>query len=1094
MNPFCCAKTWIVVALLFLAADLVLGTDDAYVRQDGQRWTIGSAKVERVLALEDGRFILKSFRDRVTGRDLTATLASGEEFFFGLGSPPERWSGACGGWKLVDSQKRILKQGEVQLDITLERNAFQVTKSYVVYPSSSIIREWVTFRNNGVSPIRVVQPGFLNLSFHLGDPQALDFDWMTGGENHPGSWKLKTESISSEKPREFDSYEPFPNNQSASQFPGDGVLARIMINDRQAWPDSGWADSTNATVRVPFDFSGDIHAGDKLVFLVNMKGNMGWDTTEFNPTMTYADGETHSASKEFGKEQGKSGWKYQYRENGQFHDLVYYPGPNQWRKEQDNATGTPFIGVDNQHPATGQDATRVWIAPKSGHIRVSGTVCNTGNGSAGSGHYGFRPGTASYAPWYAFYNKKTKEGLVIGWDYFGHWSSSFSLSQDGAVTAQLKVAGHKQTLAPGESVSSPKAFAGLFQDDLDNAGNECLDWQYAYLWDYTRADWFPAIRMLGYWWKGTAWGQAGVGWTGGSPDFDGSYRKVFRVADLMRYVGADVYHRDWGWWDRAGDWNGPDFRTTSQYLREYGMGQLIYAFLYTVDSKSQVASAHPDWLISGNLDLSRPEVVQFMEGQLKMFVQRWGEFEWRNDSTFTEPRDGDDTPLLAQDEGFRKVLRDFLDQNPHCAFQAVNGGGNYGGYDYTRYSSSFSFSDGEVGVLRNYYAALLFPPDKTSDIPDLWDPGKYEKASWRGLLCINFDMTGDTWDPDKLEGVRELVDIYHYLQSKGVVGRWVHVYRPAIAGDDPTMYLQRLSRDAKRGVIIPKHPAPGTVTIKPKGLLPKETYFVSFHEGSQSENRTGADLMARGISFEKMPPGELIYLNLPMHPGSKLDTEPPTPPASVGQKVQSNMGYPGIALTWNPGTDNNWISYYQVFRNGAPIDRVAKGTFYFDHSAGADLAALYEVCSVDGAGNVSKKIQATGHAGRPAKILDDAGNFQFSGQWEHQTGLLPAYGGTLSSSQQKGASVKLSFEGRKVLLFSKLGAECGEAAVSMDGAATETIDTYSADDIWGVCIYSKELPNAGHHTLRIEVIGEHNPRAKGATIHLDGVRIEPMQR
>ena len=67
--------------------------------------------------------------------------------------------------------------------------------------------------------------------------------------------------------------------------------------------------------------------------------------------------------------------------------------------------------------------------------------------------------------------------------------------------------------------------------------------------------------------------------------------------------------------------------------------------------------------------------------------------------------------------------------------------------------------------MRNYYAALLFPPDKTSDIPDIWNPNDYNKATWRGLLCINFDMTGDTTDPAKLEGLRELVDIYHYLHQ-----------------------------------------------------------------------------------------------------------------------------------------------------------------------------------------------------------------------------------------------------------------------------------------------------------------------------------------
>ena len=102
----------------------------------------------------------------------------------------------------------------------------------------------------------------------------------------------------------------------------------------------------------------------------------------------------------------------------------------------------------------------------------------------------------------------------------------------------MKVAGHKQTLAPGESVTTPKAFVGLFSDDLDEAGNEVLDWQYRYLWDYTREPWFPAIRVLGYWMKGTGWGQPGVGWTGGSPDMESTFRKVFRVADLLRYALA----------------------------------------------------------------------------------------------------------------------------------------------------------------------------------------------------------------------------------------------------------------------------------------------------------------------------------------------------------------------------------------------------------------------------------------------------------------------------------------------------------------------------------------------------------------------------
>jgi len=1065
--------------------------EEAYITAEGNRWTLGTATAERVVALEEGKLLLKSFKDKVAGRELISGGTPSEEFSLRLGDAEEPLSGATGPWKLVRANQTKLNQGELQLDLTLQRGSLLVTKSYVVYPGSSIMRQWITLGNAGDQPLEVVEPGFLCETVRPGDPASLDFHWMTGGENRPGSWTLRTEKLSADKPRTFDSYEPFDGG--APVFPGDGINARVLLNGEQVWPAAGWQYVPNATVTVPVDFSVNVAAGDKLVFLVNMKGNIGWDTTSFDPTIRYDDGETHVASNEFSDKQGQNGWRYQYREGEQYVDLVYYPAPKQWRKEKDNATGTPFVGVGDQHPDANQDAARVWTAPKPGSVRVTAAVCNTGNRSGGGGRgYGFRMGTSTYAPWYALLAGDTGEGVVVGWDYFGHWASSFRVSADGAVTVQLNVAGHRQTLAPGESVTTPKAFVGLFREDLDEAGNEVLDWQYRYLWDYTREGWFPAIRMLGYWYRGTGWGQSGVGWTGGSPDFESTFRKVFRVADLMRYTGADVYHRDWGWWDRAGDWNGPDFRATGDYLRKHGMGQLIYAFLYTVDPQSQVAREHPDWVLGGStLDLSRPEVVAHLLGQLDQFVARWGDFEWRNDSTPTCPRNGDDTPLLGQDQGLRCVIRKFLDKHPGCAFQAVNGGGNNAGYDYARYASTVSFSDGAVGIIRNYYASLLLPPDKTSDIPDIWNPDKYDKAIWRGLLSINFDMTGDTWDPAKLEGIRELIDIYHYLAAKGVVGRWVRVYRPEIEGDDPTIYFQRLSQDRLRGVIIPKRPAPEAVTIKPKGLLPAATYHVSFHETPDAEDRVGADLMQKGIRLEKMPPGELIYLNLPLHPGSKRDRQPPDAPSEVIVKPGENMGFPGVEVTWKPGTDDNWVSYYEVFRNGAAIDKVAKGTYYFDHSAGADPAARYEVCTVDGAGNASAKVAGVGPAAEPARIVDDApaAHLSYVGDWQHEAGLQPAHAGTLTMSNREGAAVELAFEGSRVLWFSKLGANGGKAAVRVDGGPAEVVDTYSADDIWGVCVYRKQFP-AGRHTLEITVLGQHGPRANDSLVAVDGFRVE----
>ena len=816
--------------------------------------------------------------------------------------------------------------------------------------------------------------------------------------------------------------------------------------------------------------------------------------------------------KSFRKEQGKNGWRYQAIAQGEFHesktgqilDLTYNDSSQRWTKPGDKEGDSLFIGAGQMHPGKTEDVALVWIAPKAGRVNITADLTNLGNPPVPGAGRSYRNPTSTYAPWNALLSTETGEGVFMGLDYFGHWASQFLRSENGAIDAQYRVAGYDKTLQPDESLTTPKAFTGLFQKDLDNAGNECLDWQYAYLWDYTRAGWFPAIRMVGWWWKGTSLRIPGTALTGENGDTASAFRKVFRVADLMREVGGDVYHRDWGWWDRAGDWNGPDFKTMGAYLRKYGMGQLIYAFIYTVDSKSKVAREHPDWVINAALDLfksdvveyltldmSKPEVVEYLKRQLDEFRERFGPFEWRNDSNPTVPHNGD-TVLLGQDQGFREIIRTFLDRHPDSAFQAVNGGGLYVGYDYARYASSVSFSDGPVGILRNQWASLLLPPDKSSDIADAWQPDKYDKAIWRGLLTIFAEMTGDTWDPNKIEGVRELIDIYHYLGSQGVVGRWVHVYRPLITGDEPTMYFERLSRDGRRGIIIPKRQALNAVTIKPKGLNAGENYLVSFQESKASETRTGADLMANGIKIEKMEPGELIYMNLPYHPGNTLDKTPPTPPSNMRKAVAANMGYPGVELTWAPGRDDHWLSYYEVLRNGRVLDKVAKGTFYFDHSAGADVAAAYQIRSVDEAGLRSGLATAAGPAGRPALILDDAqGAISFAGKWQRQTDLQPAHEGTISRSDQTGASFSFGFEGAKFTWFTKLGEDCGEAAISIDGQREAVVDTYSADDIWGVGIYSKAFPAAGKHTVTITVLGKGGgPRGTGTAVYLDGVRVE----
>jgi hypothetical protein len=242
-----------------------------------------------------------------------------------------------------------------------------------------------------------------------------------------------------------------------------------------------------------------------------------------------------------------------------------------------------------------------------------------------------------------------------------------------------------------------------------------------------------------------------------------------------------------------------------------------------------------------------------------------------------------------------------------------------------------------------------------------------------------------------------------------------------------------------------------------------------------------------------MLPGELIYLNLPYHPGNKLDKTPPTAPSDAHTQRAMNMGYPGVELNWKAGNDDQWVSYYEVLRDGTLLDIVAKGTYYFDHSAGADLAARYEVRTVDGAGLRSGLITAEAPAGKRALVLDDtAADIHFVGAWRRQSGLQPAYLGTISGSNREGASFDLEFEGTKFTWFTKLGDEGGKAGISIDGEPDAVVDTYSADDIWGVGVFSKIFPSAGRHKVKISVLGQ-PPEAfgTGTFVYLDGIQVEP---
>ncbi len=91
-----------------------LTSDDAYIRRKGDAWVIGTVSVERTIALEDGRLRLRSFKSKRSGRELIPAGTIVDEL-------PAAIVGAEGEgpWKLQGAKPSQLKQGELQLELTL---------------------------------------------------------------------------------------------------------------------------------------------------------------------------------------------------------------------------------------------------------------------------------------------------------------------------------------------------------------------------------------------------------------------------------------------------------------------------------------------------------------------------------------------------------------------------------------------------------------------------------------------------------------------------------------------------------------------------------------------------------------------------------------------------------------------------------------------------------------------------------------------------------------------------------------------------------------------------------------------------------------
>ncbi|MCW2951740.1 MAG: hypothetical protein JWQ48_910 [Conexibacter sp.] len=994
------------VALVVLAAGAAdagaLTVGDAYATQGANActWTIGTAAVEKVLSFSSasGTYALTSFKNKLTSpvrEYVDASTPSSELRFDWDGATI---TGATAGWSCTSGSAASTTVGgaaAIQLDVTLARTGLRATKHYVVHPRTGVVREWTDIRNTDASAHTLARPSFLEQHV-MGDETAdSTLSWMSGARAVDNSWQQRSTPLSSSYARTFDSYDSFDCPATTAGVAGWHDISAYSAsgyNGMSEWHDSSggfvwpgavhpgpsndtaraWTAPTSGTVDITSHVAKMNTSGNGVVVSITKNGSAIWSNH------TIAGSDTTGIDANVANVAVTAG------------DVIRFVIGNNGDWAFDATSWDPTVGYQGSGGASFTASTGFSATQGANAWRYQDFDAATGCANAG-----WSETSAVYIPWFSVFNRTQRDGIAIGFDYDGRWAMSAGDQGTGTGSLSLSIPNYSESLAPNAVMSGPKAFTSVYVNDTDDMTNRLLDWQYRYLWDYTRNPYFGAIRMLGYWYDGSQWT--------GSWDQAGTLQKIFGIAGHLQTMGADTYHRDNGWWDTPGNWNGPDFKQSVDYLGKSGMKQLVYFMAYDANTNSQVYRDHPDWFATNSpcgyadklIDLTNPAAETWMGDLLIGRAAAWGDFQWRNDSCPVGDWSGG--RQLAQDQAFRRVQQRFLDTRPGSAIQAVDSGGNEVSWEFMRMTSSFSITDRD-GAGESYDASRLFPADKISGIPDAWNPGSCTTA-WNALLAFNPDFTGDTSDPTKLACMRKLVDLYHYIREQGVAGRWVHQFHPT-ATDADRNWFERVSRHQQRALVVYKGAGSGSsVTVMPKGLDPRRTYDVRYQLASGSASRTGADLMANGVTLPSIQAGELIWIGLANHPGGGQDTTAPIAPTHVGARIATNMGYAGTEVTWGAGTDDTHVSGYEVSLLGNVIGFVAKGTTFFDHGHLNSPNAPYVIKTVDGDGNRSAAATAPGFTADTVAADDADAGVAYTGSWSHvTTGIPDASGGTLSSS------------------------------------------------------------------------------------------------
>jgi len=452
----------------------------------------------------------------------------------------------------------------------------------------------------------------------------------------------------------------------------------------------------------------------------------------------------------------------------------------------------------------------------------------------------------------------------------------------------------QRVIAPGESVGSPSIHLGCVSADLDSAVGA--------MHDHIRGSVLPGIP------KGRANRiqysvPADQGYPKGS-ETGLDERTLLDNVDLATSLEAELFIVDAGWWDIAGEWT-PSAKRLPRGLdpvieraRSKGLLFGLYAELEGGRGNwedSEIYSAHPDWFGPKNvLDLTKPEVAEYVEGQLRGLIEGHDLDLFRLDYNPLFTHEGPSTERYGQEENnywryyeaFYAIFGRVRKRYPDLILQQAAAGGARNDLGTAgRFHESYLTDGLRVPHVLQVYSGLTMglPPESlviglgADGGPARGHPMNLE-TNLRTMFTLSTPwifagMTAPSIDQmpeESIERFRHYVRIYRDFIRPVLPGCRVYHHSPVCARggveSEPWFAMEYASRDRGRGWATIARIGPSDTdeyVIKPRGLTRGFDYNVTL-DGTQERFRIdGRGLIAQGVPvrLEQIGSSELILFH-----------------------------------------------------------------------------------------------------------------------------------------------------------------------------------------------------------------------------------------